>query len=608
MAFIIPTITFIKYVDPVKINFDNTIPVTNSFTDHTTLQELSKKNYTRLILWSIYIFVSAIFLFKFCRNLFQIVYRIKNNPKQRSRNFINVLVANLTVPHTFFSYIFLNRSGFENNEIPKEVLLHEQTHAKEKHSVDIIIIELIQIVFWFNPLIYLLKKEIKLNHEFLADNSVLNNDIEMSTYQNIILSFSSKNLDQQLANAINYSSIKKRFTIMKTSTSKTSKWIRSLLILPLIAILLYSFTERKQVVKEMGAAKHKTTNSEGVSNDLIHVYQEFISEFNRTNKLNYPEYERMISIYNSMSDKQKAIVEPYPKVPILDLSNTKAKAPSESQFESWKNEKEFAIWLDGEPIQNEKLKSLSANGISHYVGSFVHKNARSEEFPQTYQLSLYTKEGFENTFQKSKVNEYRTLSRVYSESIQNYLRGDQKDNSELKLLKERMDRIYNSFSEKELKQGNILPAPPLPAKQDPKVVKIKEAPAPPKQEPKAVKIKEIPAPPKAPQPTRIEVVEVPNPPKTPQLKEVKLTPPEPKSPLNFITDMTKKNAKFYYKLKEISSDKAIQLIKKNDKLHINAQKTDTKQPIIYMSNRPIHVGTKGDPIEVIEIKEVKKKN
>ncbi|WP_298754518.1 M56 family metallopeptidase [uncultured Psychroserpens sp.] len=466
LALIIPSITLIEYIEPITSNFNTFEPIT-SFEATEVYVDDTSTNYTPIILWSVYGLGVIIFLLKFSLNLYKIISRIKNNPKYKSERFINVLVTNLMIPHTFFSYIFLNKYKFEHKEIPKEVLLHEQTHAKQKHSIDVLIIEFLQIVFWFNPLIYLLKQDVKLNHEFLADRAVLNNGIQPSAYQNIILAFSSKASDQQLANAINYSSIKKRFTVMKTKTSKTSIWLRSLFLLPLLAILLYSFSNREQIVREDNSPTENTileTSSEGVPDALMKEYNEFIIKFNTTHVIDYSKYERIVSIYNLMSDKQKASVEPYPKVPNVDLSKTKAKVPSKAQFESWKNEKEFAIWIDGVHVSNGELNSYNLDDIAHYVGSFVHENARSEKFPQPNQYSIYTKKGFINAYQESKIKEYKVLTKKYSEAIQDFLKGDRRDNSELQLLKDRCLRLYESFSKEEIKKYKLLPPPPPPAK------------------------------------------------------------------------------------------------------------------------------------------------
>jgi hypothetical protein len=156
-------------------------------------------------------------------------------------------------PHTFLNYIFFNKEKYEAHEIPKEVFLHEETHAKEKHALDILFVEVLQILFWFNPLLYFVKKDIKLNHEFLADKAVLKNGVALENYQNTLLAFSSHASEPQLANAINYSSIKKRFTVMKTHTSKHAIWLRSLILLPLLAILIYSFSSTKLVEKDMAS-------------------------------------------------------------------------------------------------------------------------------------------------------------------------------------------------------------------------------------------------------------------------------------------------------------------------------------------------------------------
>ncbi|HBY69604.1 MAG TPA: peptidase M56, partial [Flavobacteriaceae bacterium] len=85
------------------------------------------------------------------------------------------------------------------NEIPEEVLLHEHAHAKQMHSVDILFIELLHVLFWFNPLFIFLKRSMKLNHEFLADRAVLKQGAETSVYQKLLLAYSSHAVTPQLA-------------------------------------------------------------------------------------------------------------------------------------------------------------------------------------------------------------------------------------------------------------------------------------------------------------------------------------------------------------------------------------------------------------------------
>ncbi|PTM10821.1 MAG: hypothetical protein DA407_02870 [Bacteroidetes bacterium] len=250
ISFSIPFVTFTQYIEPVVL--DKTIQTTQAVVSQSLdIYKAATTNYLPLLLWSLYGLGVLLFGIKFLTNLSKIILKINRNPKHKSLYAINVLLQDLVTPHTFFSYIFLNKHKYETQQIPKEVLLHEETHAKQKHSIDIILVEVLQVIFWFNPLIYLIKNSIKLNHEFLADKAVLKEGVQPTNYQQIILAFSTNQREPQLANAINYSSIKKRITVMKTHTSKQKIWFRSLVLLPLLTLTLYSFSEHKKVVKEI---------------------------------------------------------------------------------------------------------------------------------------------------------------------------------------------------------------------------------------------------------------------------------------------------------------------------------------------------------------------
>ncbi|MEO6347306.1 MAG: M56 family metallopeptidase [Aquaticitalea sp.] len=264
----IPFVTFVQYIEPTIT--DTFVLPMDTIVSYPEIENVpAPTNYTPIILWSLYGLGFLIFGLKFSLNLSHIYKKIKHNPKHRNQRFINVLLTDLITPHTFFSYIFLNKRKYEAQEIPQEVFIHEQTHARQKHSIDVLCIELLQVVFWFNPLLYLIKKDIKLNHEFLADQAVLKNGIQPSAYQTLLLAFSSDAQHVELANAINYSSIKKRFTVMKTHTSKQKIWLRSLLLLPLVALTLYGFSERKDVVREDVNSVH--TISDTIQNINIYI-------------------------------------------------------------------------------------------------------------------------------------------------------------------------------------------------------------------------------------------------------------------------------------------------------------------------------------------------
>jgi len=323
----IPFITFTNYTslsgsnDPVTFSDFNEIGPDNYL---LFLEQLP------LILGSIYVIGIAIFGFRFAKNLISILLKIKRNPKLKLPSYIHVLLQDKVMPHTFFKYIFLNKSKYEAQEIPSEVMLHEQTHAQQKHSIDILFIELLQVIFWFNPLIYAIKHSIKLNHEFLADEAVLSNGIESNYYQNLLLVFSSNTQTPILANSINYSLIKKRFTVMKTHTSKRKIWIRSFLLFPLVALLLFSFSAKEEM-ENLHASPIDYTLQDGATKAEVKEYNKLAKKYNDMDetrmRINKSDIDRLNYLYNLMSSKQRKNSQPFPNFPPPPPAVEKAPKP-----------------------------------------------------------------------------------------------------------------------------------------------------------------------------------------------------------------------------------------------------------------------------------------
>lgn len=312
-SFSIPLLTYKEYV-----TLENIDPISG-------VEKLAVENsqnfwdYIPEITLAIYGIGVLILSFRFFNNLYKIYDRIKHNPKLKNENTTSVLLNQDLAPHTFFNYIFYNKKQFEHGEIPPQVLIHEEAHAKQKHSVDILIVELLQIIFWFNPLIYLYNKSIKLNHEFLADQSVIATGMDFKTYQKTLLAFSSNVYKHQLANAINYSSIKKRFIIMKTQTPRKAIWLKSLIMLPLLGILLISFSSKEIVYlsPELEQLEQQQELQEKVTPKMIAEYNALAKKYrnNPNGQIKLKEVQRMEYIYNLMSPKQRKAAESFPKLP-----------------------------------------------------------------------------------------------------------------------------------------------------------------------------------------------------------------------------------------------------------------------------------------------------
>lgn len=463
IAFAIPLITFTQYIEvPALPMAKETFAPVVFYTE--SVPQVEETNYLPFILWSIYALGVLVFGSLFVKNLNQIVFKIKRNPKQKSKHVIHVLLNDLVTPHTFFNYIFLNRQKFEKHEIPKEVFWHEEAHAKQKHSIDVLFIELLQVIFWFNPLIYFVKHAVKMNHEFLADQAVLNKGISLPTYQHILLAFSSNASESPLANAINYSStrhaagvIKKRFTVMKTHTTKRKTWILSILLLPILALLIYSFSESEIIEKEVASMSTVVIQDTeiGATEAMMTEYKSIIDDIESTHTIWTPKINRAAAIYDIMTEAQRITVKKYPENPVINLATVKPKTPSETLFDSWKNKVEFAIWIDGKHVSNETLKDYKASDFKYYTSSFVYNNARSKKFPQPYQNHLYTKTGFEDNHLISNVNKYNRLKNEYLKTENAFINSNEKDDSELRILKAQLAKVYNSISENEIERYDV---------------------------------------------------------------------------------------------------------------------------------------------------------
>jgi hypothetical protein len=131
----------------------------------------------------------------------------------------------------------VNSIEYKEGRIPKELFSHEISHISQLHSLDIIFIELLKVFFWFNPLIYIFKKAIMLNHEYLADEAVTYSENNPKSYINILLNIAFRNNNSYLASSFNYSFTKKRLLMMtKTKFSKTAIF-KKIAVIPLFLVL-----------------------------------------------------------------------------------------------------------------------------------------------------------------------------------------------------------------------------------------------------------------------------------------------------------------------------------------------------------------------------------
>jgi len=175
------------------------------------------------------------FLFDF-RNLKSL---LKGKTVMQQADFKYIDVHEKVAPFSYFNYIVYNSTLFNENEL-NNILAHEKVHCEQKHSIDVMVSRLFCIVFWYNPIIWLYKKAMLQNLEFIADSEALKNIADKKSYQITLLKVTTHHNCVAITNPFYQSLIKKRIVMLnKNQSKKWNSWKYALIVPILIGFLLY---------------------------------------------------------------------------------------------------------------------------------------------------------------------------------------------------------------------------------------------------------------------------------------------------------------------------------------------------------------------------------
>jgi hypothetical protein len=148
------------------------------------------------------------------------------------------------VPFSFLDMIFINPDIHKQDDLPA-ILAHEKVHIRERHWIDLFITELLTVIFWFNPFIWFFERSVKQNHEYLADKGVLTMGLQAGRYQAILVNQLMGMQVFGITNSLNFALGSTRFKMMTKMKSQKINRLKLALILPVMAILMYSFSVPK---------------------------------------------------------------------------------------------------------------------------------------------------------------------------------------------------------------------------------------------------------------------------------------------------------------------------------------------------------------------------
>ena len=154
-----------------------------------------------------------------------------------------VITENGTAPFSWMKYIVLSREDYESGY--SQILTHEKAHIALRHSWDLLFVDLITVLQWFNPVIWMLKSDLRALHEFEADDAVLRSGANIKEYQYLLIKKAVSKSGYSVANSFNHSTLKARITMMlNKKSSRMSAW-KALYVLPLVGISLAATAETK---------------------------------------------------------------------------------------------------------------------------------------------------------------------------------------------------------------------------------------------------------------------------------------------------------------------------------------------------------------------------
>lgn len=251
-SFAIPLLPFHLFATP-KIpgipSFAWTTPTKPAATG-SIISNHPQPTYDRWILL-LYVVVAAAFLLRFVRNLYLLLHRISTHPQVHFGHARLILLPQHYIPHTFGNAIFVHEKAYLDGAVDKEILAHELAHVRQFHTVDILLVEVLRILFWFNPLLILYKRAIQLNHEFLADEAVVNTYRNPRHYQQLLFDLISLANPSILSSPLNYHFTKKRLLMIHQIAPKYG-WAKKLATLPLLFGVILFFSNSTHAQKTEG--------------------------------------------------------------------------------------------------------------------------------------------------------------------------------------------------------------------------------------------------------------------------------------------------------------------------------------------------------------------
>lgn len=292
------------------------------------------------VIWAIYLTVSLVLLVRLVLNLMQLFQKVRSGDKSPRAEATLVLLHEPVSPFSFLRFIFISADEYRQGHIRPELLAHELTHVRQRHTIDVLLVELLQVVLWFNPLVYLYKRAIKTNHEFLADGHVINHYKNANDYQHLLLDMIFRKNTPSLVSNIGFSLTKKRLIMMTKKTSKRKLLALKLAVVPIVALVVFVFCFRSS--NPALAQSQKVTELTPISipkaMPKIRI-KDLRYEDGRVFVLDREGKKHVLGAYKEMSSQNQYFFR-------QTLKPIKREEPTAAQLFKWRKTSKYDLWID----------------------------------------------------------------------------------------------------------------------------------------------------------------------------------------------------------------------------------------------------------------------
>ena len=189
------------------------------------------------LLKKFYFIVLFVLLIRFAGQIITPIILYFKSKRAKLGNYIIIYNTRFKNTFSFFRWIFIN-TEFSSKEDIDQIISHEKIHASQYHSIDLIIIELLAAVMWFNPLVWMMRNTVQLVHEYLADEGAISTGINKLKYQALLINQVTEERLICLSSSFNHSLIKKRMIMMTKSKFNHRTKLKILALVPIAAVIL----------------------------------------------------------------------------------------------------------------------------------------------------------------------------------------------------------------------------------------------------------------------------------------------------------------------------------------------------------------------------------